>query len=106
MTPHVLTLNAGSSSIKFALVDAGGERLAMRVVGRIEGLGGHPKLHVDDPEGIRRADRELSPSEARDHEAALATILQYLRRTSSPKPASPRSGTGWCTAVSGSTERS
>jgi acetate kinase len=80
MTPHVLTLNAGSSSIKFALVDAGGARLAMRVVGRIEGLGGHPKLHVDDPEGIRRADRELSPSEAHDHEAALATILQYLRR--------------------------
>jgi len=80
MTPHVLTLNAGSSSIKFALVDAGGDRLVMRMVGRIEGLGGHPKLHVDDPEGTRRADRELSPSEGHDHEAALATILQYLRR--------------------------
>jgi acetate kinase len=80
MSTHILTLNAGSSSIKFSLVDTGAARMAMRVVGKVEGIGGRPKFQVEDNEGISRADRDLSASEARDQEAALATILQYLRK--------------------------
>ena len=79
MSPHILTLNAGSSSTKFSLFDARGARVAMRLIGKIEGFGGRPKLHVEDAKGNPRADRDLPPAEAHDQDAALATILQYLR---------------------------
>jgi len=79
MSPHILTLNAGSSSIKFSLVDSGGARMAMRLVGKIEGFARRPTLHVEDADGTARADRDLSASEAHDQDAALTTILQYLR---------------------------
>jgi len=44
VTSHVLTLNAGSSSIKFALYDG---RLRSVGTGQVEGLGGLPRLFRD-----------------------------------------------------------
>ena len=39
MTPHLMTLNAGSSSIKFSLVETAPSGLVTRAVGEIEGWG-------------------------------------------------------------------
>ena len=82
MTPHLMTLNAGSSSIKFSLVEAGGAGLVTRGSGEIEGLGGggKPRLRVRLEGGASPDQSDLTPAEARDHEAALATILAWLGR--------------------------
>ena len=79
-TPHVLTLNAGSSSIKFSLAAREGEAVAIRAAGEIEGLGGKPKLKVRLAGEARFATSDLGPREAHDHEAATATILGWLHR--------------------------
>ncbi len=79
MKPHVLTLNAGSSSIKFSLVELG-ETLVTRAVGEVEGLGGRPRLRARGDE-TGTAERDLDPEEARDPDGALAAILGYLRAT-------------------------
>ena len=48
--PHVLTLNAGSSSIKFALFAIGAESdLTERLRGQVEGLGATPRLQAASP---------------------------------------------------------
>lgn len=80
MSSDVLTLNAGSSSIKFSLVEAGDSALVTRAVGEIEGLGGKPRLLIRRATETKPSASELAPSDARDHEAALTTILRVLRR--------------------------
>lgn len=78
MTSHVLTLNAGSSSLKFSLY--GREALDCLAIGQIEGLGVDPKMTlrngagekilVDDLEGERHV---------RNHGEALKTVLAALK---------------------------
>ena len=75
MTPHVLTLNAGSSSIKFALFEVRAESLELRAAGEVEGLGGKPRLLV---KGEAAADLDLAAG--RDHDAALGAVMRALRR--------------------------
>lgn len=69
MTDHILTLNAGSSSIKFALFrrDLDGAPVAS---GQIDGIGVKPRLTLD---GVSR-----EAAEARDHASALQTIVAAL----------------------------
>ncbi len=76
---HILTLNAGSSSIKFALFDGEAE-IAERVRGQIEGLGSTPHLRAEQG-GKPIADQKLQAHEAADHETALAVVLALLRNT-------------------------
>ena len=76
---HILTLNAGSSSIKFALFDAG-PKLVARVRGQVEGLGATPHLAAEQ-DGVRLADQLLAVSEAHDHDSALQTVLGFLANT-------------------------
>ena len=80
---HVLTLNAGSSSIKFSLVDVSGDNLVMRALGEAEGLGGgsYGRLKARDADGAKLIDRELKSAEAASHDTALASILALLRET-------------------------
>jgi len=80
MQQTVLVLNAGSSSLKFALFDAGALPAAGEpwVRGRIEGIGGHGRFVV------ARSDRfDTTPFPASDsfrtHEDALAALLEWLR---------------------------
>ena len=80
MTPHVLTLNAGSSSIKFSLVAVENGALAPRAVGEIEGLGGKARLRSRKTDEAKAEIHELAAEAARDHDAALATSLDWLRR--------------------------
>ncbi len=70
----VLILNAGSSSLKFALVDSGaGDRV---LSGLAERLGSdEAQMRVDGPDGNRR-----SPLGGTDHRAAVAAIIAEVTR--------------------------
>jgi acetate kinase len=71
----VLALNAGSSSIKFALYDLT-EPLRRRVGGRIERIGlPGTTLAVDDSTGARAESRAI---EARDHGGAAGALMDWL----------------------------
>jgi len=73
---HILTLNAGSSSIKFALFDLG-SALAEGVRGEVEGLGSTPHLRAEKS-GKRFVDAALDAAEVTDHASALTVALDLL----------------------------
>jgi acetate kinase len=76
---HILTLNAGSSSLKFALF--GARNLASVAIGQIEGLGVDPRLSLKDGAGVRIVLDELDGEHAvGDHAQALDVVLATLRR--------------------------
>ncbi len=81
----VLVLNAGSSSIKFALYEeAGGEpRLLQR--GAVSGIGSRARFHALVA-GAKAADEALEAEGARafTHDDALARILAWLRAQRPP----------------------
>jgi acetate kinase len=79
MVQHILTLNAGSSSIKFALFAHGAApEECMR--GQIEGLGGTPHLQAERS-GKSIADEKLDPAEVTDPASALAIALRCIEAT-------------------------
>lgn len=65
----VLTLNAGSSSLKFALFD-GAERLAL---GAVEGVGGAARLTMRGPDGASEGEVEV-PDQSAALEVALGAV--------------------------------
>jgi acetate kinase len=78
MSDHILTVNAGSSSLKFALFAVG--TLDCVAIGQIEGLGTDPHLTVRN----HRGERVLSdPLEGEgfvaDHAGALRMVLTVVR---------------------------
>ncbi|KUF09172.1 acetate/propionate family kinase [Pseudoponticoccus marisrubri] len=75
---HVLVLNAGSSSIKFGLFDAG--TLRPEGSGQVERIGGPAVLHLHDAEGNRLEKTTLPEGAAADHDGAVGLILQQLER--------------------------
>ncbi len=76
MTTYVLTLNAGSSSIKFALYDA---NFAAIGTGQVAGLGASPQFKVRDSDGAARIDKIFQAAEAPlDHADALKLILGWI----------------------------
>jgi acetate kinase len=81
MTEQLLTLNAGSSSIKVALFDtdaAGNVLAAARWSGQADGLGGalNARLRVRDTQGRTLHDVELL-GDQRSHQGALAALLEW-----------------------------
>ena len=71
----VLAINAGSSSIRFALYDAG-KTSARRLRGKIERIGlPDTTLTVDDLTGARTQSRAI---DARDHSAAAGELMNWL----------------------------
>jgi acetate kinase len=70
----IAVLNAGSSSIKFALYDAASEGLAL-FRGQIEEIGLAPHLRATDDKGTVVAERNWGKA-ALDHQAATAAILK------------------------------
>ena len=75
---HILTLNAGSSSIKFALFELGSE-LAECVRGEVEGLGSTPHLRAEKA-GKRFVDAALDAAKVTDHASALVVALELLEQ--------------------------
>jgi acetate kinase len=74
VTETILTLNAGSSSIKFALYDAAGD-LTQLAAGQVEGIGAEPRLRVKAHGGTEAVDRPLS---GLDHAGAIEGVLAWL----------------------------
>jgi acetate kinase len=76
---HVLVLNAGSSSVKFAVYgrDAKGWRDEVR--GQVEGIGTAPKFSAKDAAGQTLVDEKLGV-EVRDARAALGELAAWLRK--------------------------
>lgn len=79
MTAHLLTLNAGSSSLKFALYETGGHQPALLAKGQAEALGTSPHLILHSRAGAKLEDRLLPQDSAHAHELALQHILDALK---------------------------
>ena len=77
-TPVALTLNAGSSSLKFGLYDIAAAPVEM-AMGLIENIGKAPRLKVHFGPGRTPVSRDLAATDAADHRSALATALDLLR---------------------------
>ena len=82
MNDHIVTLNVGSSSVKFALfaIDAANGMDWPRLVakGQIENLGSQPKFVARDPRGdLLRETQAAAPSPA-PHESAIRQILAWI----------------------------
>jgi acetate kinase len=78
----VLALNAGSSSLKATLYDAGLAPLARAEVERVGGEGA--SIAVTGPDGADLASGEV---DAPDHAAALGAVLDAMKRSGLPPPA-------------------
>src|ERR1035437_4513855 len=73
--PCVLTINGGSSSIRFAVYDAG-ETPRRRLDGKIDRIGmSGTSLMVNDPAGNPQPSRRLA---AADHRTAAGFLLDWL----------------------------
>ena len=80
MTDHVLTLNAGSSSVKFALYPAARPEGAPRLSGIADGLGSRARLRVQGAGGAVLADGVLAGQggAGASHDDALRATLGLL----------------------------
>lgn len=79
MAEHILTINAGSSSLKFALFEAG--ELNCVAIGSLDGLGTDPHLAIKDGEGRKILSDPLEGEAfVDDHDEAIATVLAALAK--------------------------
>ena len=80
MNNYLLVINAGSSSIKFAIYqqDASSTHLSADAAGQIEGIGSQPGFSVKRADGAVLVERTLSVDEIRDHTDAINSILSWL----------------------------
>jgi len=79
MADAILTLNAGSSSVKFALFEADGATLTLASKGEIEGIGTAPHLVARDLRGTVLADRRW-PDPHLDLQPLLAEAIAVAER--------------------------
>jgi len=77
MTDHVLTFNAGSSSLKFGLFEAA-ETPVVIATGLIDRIGGDAHLTLKSALGEALDDRALTGDAAKDHAGAVAAVLETL----------------------------
>ncbi|MFD2182685.1 acetate/propionate family kinase [Rhodoplanes azumiensis] len=76
----ILVVNAGSSSLKLQMFEAGRAGTPRRLLeGRIEGVGTAPRLHAVGADGAILVDRTLSPETVPDLPAALHVAETFLR---------------------------
>jgi acetate kinase len=77
VSDHILTINAGSSSLKFALFAL--DELSCIASGQIEGLGGDPNLTLKDGSGTKILSDALEGERlVTDHAGGLRTILAVI----------------------------
>jgi acetate kinase len=76
MTDALLTINAGSSSIKFALFTA--RTLAMRVSGQVERIGTAPRFSAHDAQGSEMGKRSFPHGASRTYEEIFDDLLTWV----------------------------
>ncbi|MBK1634616.1 acetate/propionate family kinase [Rhodovulum adriaticum] len=81
--PHALTLNAGSSSLKFGFFELGdlqGEPQS-RILGLVERIGQGERAHIKakGADGQVLLDQEYGRNHVPDHGTALARVVDFLR---------------------------
>ncbi len=79
MTDAILAVNAGSSSIKFALFESAAGSLTVVARGQIEGIGSAPHFVARDGQGAVLEERRWDDA-ARSHEEMLGTLLDFVDR--------------------------
>ena len=78
MTPAILAINAGSSSIKFALYEIAADDATTAIAGgQIEGIGTAPHFTASDAHGHVLGERRW-PDAGASHETLLATLLDWV----------------------------
>jgi acetate kinase len=79
MSDTILVVNAGSSSLKFQLLDIDSDRAPARQLrGQMEGIGSRPRLQVRDAGGASVADQTFDPREVPDVAAAQEIVGGWL----------------------------
>lgn len=71
----ILVINAGSSSVKFAVY---GSELGLRFNGELERMGAKPRLWARHPDGSSLVDRSWRPHDAPDTQALIAELTKWL----------------------------
>ena len=78
MASAVLAVNAGSSSIKFALYEIGADDAAIAIAsGQIEGIGTAPHFTASDAKTHAHTEQRW-PDASADHETLLGTLLDWV----------------------------
>jgi acetate kinase len=77
VTEAILTLNAGSSSLKFALFEVRGAALALTAKGQVEGIGVAPHMIARDSAGVILTERHWPDGARLDHETFLAPLFTW-----------------------------
>jgi len=78
VTDAILTLNAGSSSLKFAVFAVEEDGVTPRLRGKIENIGAAPHMVAVDAKGAPLIERRWNVDEALAHEAFLAPLLEWI----------------------------
>ncbi len=78
MPNAVLTINAGSSSLKFAVFEAGHADPPPVSRGQIEGIGSAPHFLASAPDGAVLAERRWPAGGGETHEALLGMLLDWV----------------------------
>jgi acetate kinase len=79
MADAILALNAGSSSLKFALYRlSASDGLDLAAKGAVEGIGTAPRFTARDASGATLADRKWPDGSTPDHEAVLGDLLDWI----------------------------
>ncbi|MDD5320522.1 MAG: acetate/propionate family kinase [Methylococcales bacterium] len=81
MNKYLLVINAGSSSIKFAIYqkEASSAHLIADAAGQIEGINSQPRFTVKSSSDDVLVDRKLTIEEARNHMRAITIIRTWLQ---------------------------
>jgi len=87
MNGDILTLNAGSSSLKFAVFEAGRRDRTARISGNFAGIGGIPRFSVHDAEGRALDGGDLSNlTNKATHDDVISLLLDWLARHQGDQP--------------------
>ncbi len=78
MTELLLTLNAGSSSVKFAVFSVSDKTTSALARGQVEGLGGAAVFHAKMIATGERVDTPLAEATEATHGTALTAILNWI----------------------------
>jgi acetate kinase len=74
----ILVVNAGSSSLKFAVYREHASHLALSCRGQVEAIGRSPRFAARDAAGTIIAEKSWSPAAGAGHETAFAVLCQWI----------------------------